>query len=95
MTEGNPIWEEMLEVALRTEPSFLLNVALNAEQEITGIFAGELRAAHRAGPISCDVRVWSPKEPFDVAITTNSGYPLDQNLYQCTKRDARCAASGA
>ncbi|MDI9549277.1 MAG: nickel-dependent lactate racemase [Chloroflexota bacterium] len=86
VTEGNPIWEEMLEVALRTEPSFLLNVALNAEQEITGIFAGELRAAHRAG--TDFVRRQSMvavKEPFDVAITTNSGYPLDQNLYQCTK----------
>jgi nickel-dependent lactate racemase len=23
--------------------------------------------------------------PYDVVVTTNSGYPLDQNLYQCVK----------
>lgn len=86
ITSGNPIWEEMREVALRTEPTFLLNVALNAKRQITGIFAGDMLAAHAQG---CDfvkenamVRVG---EPYDVVITTNSGYPLDQNLYQSVK----------
>ncbi len=86
VTEGNPIWDEMLEVALRTEPTFLLNVALNADQQITGIFAGELKAAHRAGiEFVGRQSMVAAAEPFDIAITTNSGYPLDQNLYQCTK----------
>jgi nickel-dependent lactate racemase len=46
---GNPIWEEMREVALRTVPTFLLNVALNAKRQITGVFAGEMLAAHARG----------------------------------------------
>ncbi len=49
ITAGNPIWEEMREVALRTEPAFLLNVALNTRRQITGVFAGDMLAAHAAG----------------------------------------------
>ena len=86
VTKGNPLWEEMLEVALRTEPSFLLNVALNSAGEITGVFAGDLEVAHAEG---CEfVRTHamaSVDEAYDIAVTTNSGYPLDQNLYQCVK----------
>ena len=47
--EGNPIWEEMREMALKVSPTFLLNVTLNVEKQITGVFAGDLLAAHRAG----------------------------------------------
>lgn len=86
VTAGNPIWEEMMEVALRTEPDFLLNVALNAEREITGVFAGDLVAAHRQGiEFVRRQAMVTVDELYDIAITTNSGYPLDQNLYQCVK----------
>ena len=86
ITEGNPIWEEMRDIALRAGPSFLLNVALNERREITGVYAGDLLAAHRAGiefvRASAMQRV---DAPFDVVLTTNSGYPLDMNLYQAVK----------
>jgi nickel-dependent lactate racemase len=86
VTEGNPIWMEMREVALRTNPTFLINVALNSRREITGIFAGDLLAAHAVG---CEfVRenaMVGVDEPYEIVITTNSGYPLDQNLYQSVK----------
>ncbi len=86
VTQGNPIWEEMLEVALRTEPDFLLNVTLNSEREITGVFAGELRAAHAQGIEFVHRQATAEvDELFDIVVTTNSGYPLDQNLYQCVK----------
>jgi nickel-dependent lactate racemase len=86
VTEGNPIWEEMRDIALRTGPSFLLNVALNDERRITGIYAGDLIAAHQAG-IECVRRsaMQPVAELFDVVVTTNSGYPLDLNLYQGVK----------
>ena len=85
-TRGNPIWEEMLEVALRTEPDFLFNVALNSAGEITGVFAGDLQAAHAAGCEFVRQHAMAPVvAPYDIAVTTNSGYPLDQNLYQCVK----------
>lgn len=86
ITEANPIWEEIREIALRTGPKFLLNVTLNEERRITGVFAGDLLAAHRAG---CEfVRtsaMQKVEQPFDIVVTTNSGYPLDQNLYQGVK----------
>jgi nickel-dependent lactate racemase len=84
--EGNPIWEEMREAALMTEPTFLLNVALNENKEITGIFAGEMLAAHKAGrDFVRDHSMVAVEEPFDIIVTTNSGYPLDQSLYQSVK----------
>lgn len=86
VTEGNPLWEELREVALRAGPSFVLNVTLNEQRAITGVFAGDLIQAHRAG---CEFVRGSAmqcvKEPFDVVVTTNSGYPLDLNLYQGVK----------
>jgi len=86
ITEGNPIWEEMRDLALRAGPGFLLNVSLNESRQITGVFAGDLIAAHQAG---CEfVRQTAMQRfdaPFDVVVTTNSGYPLDQNLYQAVK----------
>jgi len=76
----------MLEAALKTEPTFLLNVTLNREREITGVFAGDLRQAHAAGREFCRRSALSPvPHLFDVVITTNSGYPLDLNLYQAVK----------
>lgn len=86
ITVGNPLWEELRDVALRVGPSFLINVTLNGHREITGVFAGDLMAAHRAG---CEfVRhsaMQKVKAPFEIVVTTNSGYPLDLNLYQGVK----------
>ncbi|MGD9050142.1 MAG: nickel-dependent lactate racemase [Anaerolineae bacterium] len=84
--DGNPLWEEMLAVALRTEPTFLLNVTLNQERQITRVFAGDLVQAHRAGTgFARQTALKALPEAFDVVITSNSGYPLDLNLYQAVK----------
>nr|NIO68300.1 nickel-dependent lactate racemase [Anaerolineae bacterium] len=86
VTEGNPIWEEMREMAAKTEPTFLLNVTLNKNKEITGVFAGDVWQAHAAGTAFARESVMVPvPEPFDIVVTTNSGYPLDLNLYQAVK----------
>ena len=86
VVEGNPIWEEMREVALRTMPAFLVNVTVNPQHEITGVFAGDLLAAHAAGcRFVREHAMVGVDAPFDVAITSNNGYPLDQNLYQTVK----------
>jgi nickel-dependent lactate racemase len=86
VTAGNPIWEEMREMAQRTEPTFLVNVAINAQREITGVFAGDMLAAHAAGCTFVGAQAFVPVvHPYDVVIATNSGYPLDQNLYQTVK----------
>jgi nickel-dependent lactate racemase len=86
VTEGNPLWEELRDIALRAGPSFLLNVALNEQRQITGVFAGDLLAAHKAGCAFVKQSAMQKVDaPFDVVVTTNSGYPLDLNLYQGVK----------
>lgn len=86
VTVGNPIWEEMRDIALRVEPSFVLNVSLNEKREITGAFAGDLIEAHKVGiEFVRHSAMQKVKSPFEVVVTTNSGYPLDLNLYQGVK----------
>lgn len=82
----NPVQEMTREINRMCKPHFMLNVTLNRDKEITSVFAGELYEAHDNGcqfvkehaMIKCEER-------FDVVITSNSGYPLDQNLYQAVK----------
>jgi nickel-dependent lactate racemase len=84
--EDNPVQGEATEITCMAKPDFMLNVALNGDKEITRFFAGDVIEAHREGAryvkehamVSCDHR-------FDIVITSNSGYPLDQNLYQAVK----------
>ncbi len=84
--EGNPLWEELLEIATRAGGGFLLNVTLNDHRDITGVFAGDLREAHRAGREFVRASAMQAVDsPFDIVVTTNSGYPLDLNLYQGIK----------
>jgi nickel-dependent lactate racemase len=83
---GNPAWEEIRQAASMTDPTFLLNVTLNKDKQITGVFAGDFEQAHAQGCAFVKNNAMVPvEEPFDIVITTNSGYPLDLNLYQSIK----------
>jgi nickel-dependent lactate racemase len=85
-TDGNPIFEEMRDVALATRPTFLVNVSLNQKKEITGVFAGEMVAAHDAGIAQAGRQALHPiPHPYDIVVTTNMGYPADISLYQAVK----------
>ncbi len=86
VTEGNPIWEEIREAALMIRPRFNVNVTLNKAHAITGVFAGDLLASHRDGCAWVkQTAMRAVERPFDVVLTTNSGYPLDLNVYQAIK----------
>ncbi len=86
VTHGNPIWEEVMEVAHKVDPTFLLNVTLNRDKQITGVFAGDLDAAHAQGvEFARKTAMARVEQPFDIVVTSNSGYPLDLNLYQSVK----------
>lgn len=86
VTEGNPLWEELREIALRVGQSFLFNVTLNERREITRVFAGDLLLAHKAGTEFVRQSAMQRVErPYEIVVTTNSGYPLDMNLYQGVK----------
>ena len=86
INEGNPLWEELRDIALRVGPSFLLNVTLNEKRQITNVFAGDIIKAHKVGTEFVRKSAMQKVEAaFDVVVTTNSGYPLDMNLYQGVK----------
>ena len=86
VTHGNPIWEEIREAALMVSPAFSLNVTLNKSHEITGVFAGDMLESHAQGCAWAKATAMRAVErAFDVVLTTNSGYPLDLNVYQTIK----------
>lgn len=86
VTRGNPVWEEMMSVAQATQPTFLLNVTLDRERRLKGVYAGDLVASHEAGVAHARASaVRHVKGPFDIVVASNSGYPLDLNLYQAVK----------
>jgi nickel-dependent lactate racemase len=86
ITHGNPIWEEMMEVALYTKPHFLINTTQTPGGRITGVFAGDLEKAHYAGVNFAKQSAMVPvQEKFDIVISTAGGYPLDISLYQAVK----------
>lgn len=86
ITHGNPLWEELLRLAKLAGPSFLINVTLNENRDLTNIFSGDLEEAHRQGCQHVKASAMQPvDEPFDIVVTTNSGHPLDRNLYQGVK----------
>lgn len=86
LTEGNPIHDDVREIARLTGVTFALDVALNRDQAITRVFAGELFAEHAAACAHVKAAAMCPVDArADVVVTTNSGYPLDQNLYQAVK----------
>jgi nickel-dependent lactate racemase len=85
-THDNPVWTEMKRVALRAGKAFLLNVTLNNDRGLTGVFAGDLIESHAAGCAAVRrAAMQRVAAPYDVVVTTNSGYPLDLNLYQTAK----------
>ncbi|MFL3665373.1 MAG: nickel-dependent lactate racemase [Verrucomicrobiota bacterium] len=86
VTEGNPLWEELRDIALKAGPSFLFNVTLNEQRDITNVFAGDIIEAHKSGCAFVKKSAMQPVgQAFDIVVTTNSGYPLDLNLYQGVK----------
>ncbi len=85
--EGNPVHDDIRAVVAATgEVDVALDVVLNRDQQIVDAFAGELGPMHEAARAAAHRLAMAPvPELFDVVVTTNSGYPLDQNLYQAVK----------
>jgi nickel-dependent lactate racemase len=86
VTEGNPVHDDVREIARMVPAHFSVDVTLNREQKITAAFAGNMFAEHRAACAHAKATAMRQvPTPFDLVLTTNSGYPLDQNLYQAVK----------
>lgn len=82
---GNPIWSGMAMAADLARLAFILNVVLDRENRVTAAFAGSWREAHARGVQYLLRQVKVPAVPSPITITSNGGYPLDQNLYQAVK----------
>ena len=86
VTLGNPVHDAVREIAEATGVDFAVDVLLDRRHRIVDVFAGDLPTEHAAACRAARrlAMVAVPAE-FDVVVTTNSGFPLDQNLYQCVK----------
>ena len=83
--EHNPLHRDMLFAAKKVGLVFILNVALDADKKIIRAFAGHPDAAHRQGCTWVSRRATVKRQIADIVITSNGGYPLDQNIYQSVK----------
>jgi len=96
--EGNPIHRDMIYAARKANLAFICNVVINAKHQVVGAFAGDCEQAHLAGTEFLKGLCQSQKVPADIVITTNNGYPLDQNIYQSVKgmtaAEATCREGG-
>ncbi|MEG3594036.1 MAG: nickel-dependent lactate racemase [Chloroflexota bacterium] len=86
ITHGNPVHDTVREIAKLTGVDFSVDVTINKNREITSVFAGNLFEAHKAAcETSKRIVMRGVEREYDIVVTTNSGYPLDQNLYQTVK----------
>jgi nickel-dependent lactate racemase len=84
--DGNPTQRRIRHDGALLRVDFCINVTVNRSRAITGMFCGGVLAAHAAGcSFSRETVMVACDRPFPVVVTTNSGYPLDQNLYQAVK----------
>lgn len=83
--EGNPIHKDMIWAARKAKLDFIVNVVINSDKDAIYAVAGDMEMAHKNG---CDFLSSLCKvdaQPADIVISTNGGYPLDQNVYQAVK----------
>ena len=81
----NPIHRDMAFAAQTAKLGFILNVLLDGDKRIIAAFAGDSVKAHEAACALCLKQTSVPAAEADIVVTSNGGYPLDQNVYQCVK----------
>lgn len=83
--EGNPIHEDMLYAARAAKLAYVVNVVINEKKEAVYAVAGDVEKAHLKGCAFLSELCRVAPIPADIVISTNGGYPLDQNIYQAVK----------
>jgi nickel-dependent lactate racemase len=90
---GNPIHEDMSYAARVANLAFIANVVINDEKKIIYAVAGDFEQAHFEGCRFLSNQCCVQRKPADIVITSNGGYPLDQNIYQAVKGITTAAAT--
>jgi nickel-dependent lactate racemase len=86
ITDGNPVHDDVRAIAAATGVTYSLDVVLNRRKEIVAAFGGDVLQMHAAATRLARKLAMRPlAAPCDIVVTTGSGYPLDQNLYQSVK----------
>ncbi|MDX2818331.1 nickel-dependent lactate racemase [Streptomyces sp. PA03-5A] len=86
ITHGNPVHDDVRAIAEATGVTFAFDVVLNRDKDVVAAFGGDLLPMHAAATAAAARMAMRPVQAaFDVVVTTNSGFPLDQNLYQAVK----------
>lgn len=83
--ENNPIHRDMLFAARTAKLAFICNVVINSEKQPIFAVSGDVELAHKEGREFLCSQCMTERIPSDIVITTNGGYPLDQNIYQAVK----------
>ena len=83
--ENNPMHNDMLWAAKKANLAYIVNVVLNDKKEVIFATAGDCEGAHKAGTDFISSLCQAESKEADIVITTNGGYPLDQNAYQAVK----------
>ena len=83
--EGNPIHRDMVWAARKAKLAFICNVVINSEKEPIYAVAGDVEKAHEEGCRFLSSLCRVKAATADIVISTNGGYPLDQNIYQAVK----------
>lgn len=82
---GNPLHRDMTFAAKQAKLAFILNVLIDAEKRVISVVSGNPEKAHLQGCDICKELAEVQAAVSDIAITSNGGYPLDQNIYQSVK----------
>ncbi|MCR5177232.1 MAG: nickel-dependent lactate racemase [Anaerovibrio sp.] len=91
--KGNPMHKDMVAAAKMAKLAFICNVVIDEDKQTVAAFAGNFETAHFAGTEFLAKYCAVKPAPADIVITTNGGYPLDQNAYQCPKGMTAAEAS--
>ena len=91
--KGNPIHKDMIWAARQAKLRFVCNVVIDSEKKTIYAVAGDLEKAHEKGCSFLSDLCGAKRRIADIVITTNGGYPLDQNIYQSVKGMSAAEAS--
>jgi len=93
VTDNNPIHKDVLFAAKAAHLAFICNVVINTDKEVIYAVAGDCDLAHKKGCDFLSSKCGVTGLNADIVITTNGGYPLDQNIYQAVKGMTAAEAS--
>ncbi len=92
--DGNPVSEDMEDIASRLDPSFIVNFVVSETGDFLGVFAGHWKEAHRRGCefVSTSFRV-PVRQRADIVLASRGGHPMDLTFYQAFQSNANARAA--